>query len=333
MKIRILGGGWYGCHIASSLLQANHEVHLHESTSDLFHGASGNNPARLHLGWHYPRSRLTRAACQEHTEEFMTVYGHLTRAVATNVYAVARLHSLVDFGTYLQCTGSELEHIRIRYPEEMGLHGVEGAVLTGERHIVIARARAHFRVELSAHVTYNVRPEDFSEKDFDATIDATFCALDAQNVDRYEPCLVLLLESRDPRNSLAVTIMDGPFPSFYPWSERFVSLSSARYTPFSKECKTYEEAQAMLTALTPWDVDRRAGHMIAQMQFYYPEFTKRFAYSRAMLSVRAMPLSAADTRLVDIVQTGKSTWRVRPGKIDAVFHAAREIERLLEEAG
>src|SRR5690242_2891606 len=61
MKIRVLGGGIYGSHIVLALRDAGHAVELHESASRLFSGASGNQPARLHQGAHYPRSKLTRA--------------------------------------------------------------------------------------------------------------------------------------------------------------------------------------------------------------------------------------------------------------------------------
>ncbi len=102
MRIRVLGGGWYGCHIASHLMVAGHQVELHEIRDKLFGGASGANPARLHLGFHYPRSHQTRALSQSNYREFMDVYGNLTRGVGVNIYAIADRDSLVDFDNYIQ---------------------------------------------------------------------------------------------------------------------------------------------------------------------------------------------------------------------------------------
>ena len=96
MKIRVLGAGFYGCHIARALLRDGHSVEVHEIAPHIFAGASGAIPARLHIGCHYPRSRLTRAACLDHREAFMAEYGFLTRAVPVNLYAIAANHSLVD---------------------------------------------------------------------------------------------------------------------------------------------------------------------------------------------------------------------------------------------
>ena len=60
MKIAIIGAGWFGCHIGHELLKEGHKVTIFEREKELFNGASGNNQNRLHLGYHYPRSNLTR---------------------------------------------------------------------------------------------------------------------------------------------------------------------------------------------------------------------------------------------------------------------------------
>jgi hypothetical protein len=182
VKIRVLGGGWYGCHIARALLDDGHEVELHEIAATLFAGASGGNPARLHLGFHYPRSRLTRAMCQEHQAAFLARYGGLTAGVPVNVYAVAAEESLVDFGTYCQVLRGEVEFITIARPAEFGLENVEGAVLTGERHIVIARARGFFTEALAGHVEFGRPPGKVDDPAWDWTIDCTFCANDERSI-------------------------------------------------------------------------------------------------------------------------------------------------------
>jgi hypothetical protein len=320
MRIRILGGGWYGCHLALALKQRGHEIELHEISHQLFNGASGGNPARLHLGFHYPRSGLTRAACQDHQKAFLAQYGFLTCAVPINIYAVAASDSNVDFITYKQVMRNELQFIEIR-PEEFGLRQVEGAMLTGERHILVNNARLWFAEQLKSVVRYNTPPGN--GEGFDYTVDCTFCSNDAAGVDRYEPCVTALLEG--PTNK-AVTIMDGPFPSIYPWNEslNLCSLTSAQYTPFSKECKTWAQAQHLLIHLTRKDISAQVGHMRAQMARFWPESIEIFKYAEPKLSIRAMPRSGSDARLVDIKVDG-STISVRAGKIDAVLYAEQLI--------
>jgi hypothetical protein len=325
MRIRVQGAGFYGCHIASALLASGHDVEVHEIGAKIMGGASGNIPARLHAGFHYPRSRMTRAACQEHAAAFLASYGHLTRSIPTNIYAVARDESLVDYDQYVRTLRGEAEFIEIN-PAEFGLANCEGAVLTGERHIVTDLARAEFEEKLAGHVLFGCAPGDFFADEYDWNIDATFCANSDAGVDRYEPCLVLLLEGPTDR---AVTVMDGPFGSLYRWNEEkgLCSLSSAKWTPFSKSCKSYAEARAILDHTGRDELDRRAQSMIDAMAFHYPAVWD-YRIRDYMLSIRAMPLSGADSRLVDVRQDG-NTIRIRAGKIDAILHAERAVREII----
>ncbi len=325
MRIRILGGGWYGCHIGAELLKDGHDVEIHEIADRLFAGASGNNPARLHLGFHYPRSRITRAFCQEHNARFMARYGDLTHGVQTNIYAIARDDSILDFGTYIQVLRQELEFIAIDRPAEFGLRHVEGAVLTGERHILIDAVRAHFEDQLLDRVKLNGTGDP---QGFDLTIDCTFAANGSASVARYEPCLVVLMKGPTDK---AVTIMDGPFPSIYPWDEThgLCSLSSARFTPFSKECVSYGHARAILESLSQNQLLAQGHQMIDQMGEFFPAIWTDYSPAGYRTSIRAMPSSAADARLVDIAQTGPATLTVRAGKIDAIFHAADRVKEMI----
>lgn len=323
MKIRVLGAGFYGCHIARSLMN-DHDVEVHEVSDHIFAGASGAIPARLHLGFHYPRSRMTRAACLEHQAEFMAEYGFLTRSVPVNIYAIAAERSMVDFDQYVQTLKGEVEFITIE-PQEFGLQNCEGAVLTGERHIVTDWARAYFTSVLGERARLSRSRHDGEE--FDWTIDCTFAANSASGVDRYEPCLVLQLEGKTDK---AVTIMDGPFGSLYPWNEELglCSLSSAKFSPFSKSCKTWAEANAIKDSLTAEDVKTQGRAMIDDMAGFYPA-VRDYKRRGDMLSVRAMPASGADTRLVDVRRSGLKEITVRAGKIDAIIHAEKRVRAIL----
>jgi hypothetical protein len=324
MKIRVIGGGWYGCHLAAALLAEGHDVDIHEIEHQLFSGASGGNPARLHLGFHYPRSAETRQACRQHLSRFMEVYGHITRGVPVNIYAVAREASQVDFGTYQQIFRGELEFVTVENLAEFGLQHIEGAVLTGERHIVIDEAREHFDRLLAGRVCFNQPAGDLQDPHWDLTIDCTFSALDSERIDRYEPCLTVLLAGTADR---ALTVMDGPFPSIYPWDERrnLSSLTSAKLTPISKECRTYEQAKAILNQQSAVDLGARARAMVQQMAEFWPSSKDRYAIADFKTSIRAMPRSAADTRLSTVSRVGDRAIRVRAGKIDAVFHAEKLV--------
>ncbi len=322
----------YGCHIALSLAKAGHSVQIHEIADGIFAGATGNIPARLHMGQHYPRSKLTRQACREHYAEFMDRYGDFTHSVACNIYAIASHDSLVDFGTYHQLLSDEIELITIDRPAEFGLRNVEGAILTGERHVLVDRLREYFENELGCIVKLGREPGVVDDPRWDLTIDCTSCAYEGLDVDRYEACLTLLLKG--PAD-WAITIMDGPFPSLYPWDEEngLSSLTSAKWTPMLR-ADTWAEARAFLDAPDAHEAIMRHGDgMRQQMLHYYPGLLEIYEVEDWRTSIRAMPRSAADARLVDVVRVGDKALRVRAGKLDAVFAAERQIKRLLPEFG
>lgn len=327
MRIRILGGGWYGCHLALALKRAEHEVELHEIASQLFSGASGGNPARLHLGPHYPRSKLTRALCQEHHAKFMNHYGFLTRSVPVNLYAVADADSWVDFGTYVQVLRGEIEFVTVERPAEFGLTSIEGAILTGERHIIIDNARRYFETELKPVIRFGMRCDVIDSNQWDWTIDCTFCANDSEGIERYEPCITGILEGPTDK---AVTIMDGPFPSIYPWNEdhQLNSLTSARYTPIGR-FETHAEARQVIDSISALQVDIQLQNMVSQMASFWPESREIYRLVDSRLTIRAMPRSGASARLVDVVRVGERALRVRAGKIDAILHAEQMIRELI----
>ncbi len=326
MNIRIIGAGFYGCHIATALLADGHKVTILEAKDEIFGGASGKIPARLHQGFHYPRSKRTRDACREHLPQFMEVYGQFTRHVKRNIYAIAEGGSMVDFPQYVDTLKGEVAFIDVE-PERHGLTNVEGALLTDERHILVNDVKEHFERELSDNIFCGYKPDDIDSPDFDLTIDATFCAYDSAGVDRYEPCIVGLLYGDTDQ---AVTIMDGPFSSLYPWDEEreLCSLSSAKLTPLTKQCRTWAEAKAMLDGTSEKDITLRVEEMVDDLGHYYSA-VHNFEVVGGMTSVRAMPLSGADTRLVDVVDIGEKAVRIRAGKIDAVVHAADLIRERL----
>ena len=62
-SICIIGGGFYGCYIAKRIKEnfKNINIEIYEKNTDLITEAGKNNQYRLHLGFHYPRSKRTRS--------------------------------------------------------------------------------------------------------------------------------------------------------------------------------------------------------------------------------------------------------------------------------
>ncbi len=326
MKIRIIGGGWQGCHLASTLFDIGYDIELHEAKSDIFLGASGANPARQHLGFHYPRSKITRLLCQNNYKKFMALYGDFTRTIPINIYAIAKDVSLVDFENYKQILRNEVQFIELEKPNELGLKNVEGAVLTGERHILVNNVRTFFKNKLNSVIKYNTPYEYDHGKEFDLTVDCTFCKLDQSNVSRFEPCVTHIFNG-DWNKS--VTIMDGQLPSLYSsFNPGTLSLTSAKYTPLSKTCKTYETAQNILNKFNKDRIKNHVNNSVELMCRYYPEFYD-YKYLDSLFAVRAMPKSESDSRPWEL-NINKNTMIVKSGKIDSIINVSELIVKNIQ---
>jgi hypothetical protein len=69
--------------------------------------------------------------------------------------------------------------------------------------------------------------------------------------------------------------------------------------------------------------------MIGQLGAFWPESRDLYTFADAKLTIRAMPRSGADARLVDVITPRERVLRVRAGKIDAVLHAEQIIKECI----
>src|SRR5882757_5648198 len=91
----ILGGGFYGCCLAIFFRDAGDDVVLLEAEPSLLSRASYNNQARVHGGYHYPRSILTGKSCVSSFPLFVEAFPSAVTKDFTKLYAIARVNSRV----------------------------------------------------------------------------------------------------------------------------------------------------------------------------------------------------------------------------------------------
>ena len=97
-SIAIIGAGWYGCHVATYLIDNGYLVDIYDG-NHIFYGSSSKNQNRLHLGFHYPRSKKTRSLCKNGFDLFKSKYQNCLEKINNNYYYVAN-ESIIDFDTY-----------------------------------------------------------------------------------------------------------------------------------------------------------------------------------------------------------------------------------------
>jgi len=337
LSFAIVGGGWYGCHIASSLRALGFAVTVIEQQPRLLHLASGNNQFRLHLGFHYPRHYGTRMQSREGFSRFVERYPALSRPVAENLYVVPRGESLIDFLTYkLIMTSSGIEFAELHDHPAM-LANVEGCLLAPERVLLIDRARRYFTDRLGSNLILGHRVSAITEtKDavhvdgqrYDFVIDATWGHFSKPPIDLfYEPTLLLYYEAN--RDFPAVTLVDGPLCSIYPTEDPgLYTLSSVPHTPLGR-FSTGEAARQALDAVDSALIDRKVQLMEEQITRYVPGFKDVFRFIGPQLSVKTKPAGRFDDRSCYVYKAGR-LFSVMSGKIDTIFFAVERILALIE---
>lgn len=263
----VVGGGFYGVSIAAYLARKRgfRRVMLVERESALLTRASYNNQARVHNGYHYPRSFTTAFRSQVNSPRFMRDWPRAVRRDFTALYAVARRNSKVtarqfehfcrEIGaSFRQAEPTLLDLFEPRLIENV--YRVEEAVFDAGKLARWAEQElqeAGVRLLLQRRVTSVSRGPDGTLRLALSTHDGneelvscryafncTYSALNQIAGDfrgtrtslKQEITELALVLVPPALRELSITVMDGPFFSVMPFPARTLhTLSHVRYTP------------------------------------------------------------------------------------------------------
>ena len=109
----VIGGGFFGCALALQLGKSlGQRVVILEAATDLLQRASYTNQARVHAGYHYPRSFLTALRSQVNFSRFISDFQDCVDDSFDMYYAIARNFSNVtaaQFRLFCQRIGAPIE--------------------------------------------------------------------------------------------------------------------------------------------------------------------------------------------------------------------------------
>lgn len=338
MKIAVVGAGWFGCHIATSLISDGHNVTVFERNSCIFLGASGNNQNRLHLGYHYPRSWQTRQEIIDNHVRFVSKYP--TREIKNNFFAISN-ESSIDFDSYQAIMESHGISCDFFTASRFGISNVEYDIVlrTEERLIDTEAAKAVFLKALKNNFVFDakvlvrrgsknviVEGEDWEEV-FDAVIDCTSGEeeADANKKVFFEPAV--MTEFYGPIEHFALTVMDGPFPCLYPTCQHGVWRVSHVAHTARGSFDNFADAENVLKDL---DQVKITDDMTEAMSCYYPDFSKFFQPRYSLVkAVRTKLKNNNASRECHIKEDGK-VCRVYSGKICSIFIAESRVKKWLQ---
>ena len=338
-KVAIIGAGWYGCHIGSSLKTLGFDVTVFEQHARPLHEASGNNQFRLHLGFHYPRHHGTRVQSRDGFMRFMERYPYLSREVVENIYAVPRAESLIDFSTYRLIMTSTGIEFRETGDSSVPIREVAGMMLTSERVLLIEQSRRYFQEQLGGSLVLNHRVTAIENEvecvrvegeAFDLLIDASWGQqLGMPMPFFYEPTILLYYETDEPFP--AVTFVDGPLCSVYPTEDPSIyTLSSVPHTPLGR-FQSIEEARRTRDSVSLETVNAKVAAMEQQVSRYLPTFRENFRFVGPQLALKTKPVGSFDDRSCSVFRRGR-TFHVMSGKIDTIFFAMERILSFIESS-
>ena len=297
--IAIIGAGWYGCIAADFFLSHNIDFVIFDQ-SGIFTGSSYNNQNRLHIGFHYARSKLTRDMCVDSYHYIKSNFPDLIKEVDNNYYAISN-QSLIDLGTY-QHIFDPIGYEVIDDPMT-NITNVQGVISVNECFIEHKKARKYWEDRLSAYL--QIKKVELDNLDnYDLIIDRTNNAFELIPNTKIEYSLSLVYRNRDKLN-LAVTIVDGDFCSLYPYDldNKLYTLTSVLHTPIDDNFI---------------DLDTKRKLMEEEANMYFKEFFSDFEYVDHFISKKVKPKYKDDRKTLLISKTNEKIYSVACCKISRI---------------
>lgn len=357
----VIGGGFYGVNIALYLAQQNKgQVILLESENSLLSRASYHNQARVHNGYHYPRSFTTAYRSRINLPRFVEDWPSAVKKDFTKLYAIARNNSKVtakQFARFCKEIAVKIEPaeefsqlFNNRLIEESFL--VEEYVFDASVLAEWAKSQVEFagmEVFLNATVTEIVNhqsglvvsyghDEDIQKICAEKVFNCTYSGLNQFGGDfggthtklKHEVTEMALMQMPDCLKSIGITVMDGPFFSMMPFPARGLhTLSHVRYTPHfnwldEKGINPYEK-------LALYEKQTRVDRIVRDVQRYIPDVAKA-KYCDSLFEVKTILVKneTDDGRpiLFEEYPELPGLYSVLGGKIDNIYDV---LERLNNE--
>lgn len=342
-SVAVVGGGIFGSIAALDLRAVGYEVDLFERQQDLLLGASRCNQARLHSGYHYPRSEetvnLTKTAAPQFTARFPGAVVHDN----LHYYGISNESSMtngVDFLAF--CNRMDLEYIE-ETPAVMRGDSVDVSVRVPEGLIDVPALRRILRAELSEagvglYLGVEAGPENLTG--YDWTVAATYCGVNddlaaTPTVVReiqFEVCEIAMVRLPEEFDGHSFVIMDGPFVSLDPSPGRgYFHLYDVKNSLHSVSIGLKPEYPAYLQPMLDVGMVRNpVGTHFAEMQATACRFfpgVERAEHLGSAFTVRAvLPyLEGTDARPTIVSRTGERQITIFPGKIDTAVTAGEQV--------
>lgn len=362
----VVGGGFYGCAIAVYLAKQRgvEQVTLIERASALMTRASYNNQARVHNGYHYPRSFTTAFRSRVNLPNFVRDWPHVVRQDFTKLYAVAKRNSKVtarQFERFCRQIGAQIAPAAASMQalfeprliekvyevqeyafdaallakwaqEELTHSGVEVVLNTAAVSVAREPGQRGLLVTLSG-------PEgDNRQVSCAHLFNCTYSGLNQLGGEfsgngtalKHEITEMALMRVPARLKDLGITVMDGPFFSMMPFpAEALHTLSHVRYTPHL----SWKDQRGVCpyARLDAYQRQSRSDRMVRDVSRYIPAMLEA-DYVKSLFEVKTVLIKneGDDGRPILFEKSAElpGLYSVLGGKMDNIYDILEAISKL-----
>ncbi len=323
----IIGGGFYGLSVALFLRDelGVRDILVLEKETEMMSRASYVNQARVHNGYHYPRSVLTAYRSAVNFPRFVEEYEPAVVSNFNKYYAISKSLSKVNarqFVEFCNKIGAEIEDAPQSMKELFSSRLTEDVYKVKEYAFDSHKLRDLLlkRIDESDAITIHSGEEvkkvsasknvisvvaDKSEYVAKKVINCTYSQLNTLHRNsglglvplKHEIAEMCLVKLPEHMKDFSVTMMDGPFFSIMPFPSRGLhTLSHVRYTPHES-----------------WNDDENTPKARHHAHGYFSKLSIKTNYKKMYSDVVRYIPALKDMELVDTISEVKTVLRKSEG--------------------
>lgn len=256
----IIGAGLYGLYSALSCAKRGQNVIVLECDPMLFSRATYINQARVHQGYHYPRSISTAMKSAGYFERFNKDFAFCINKEFDQIYATSSEYSWSNgkqFKDFCKTANIPCEEL---HPGNYFKNGMCDGVFRTREYTYdamilkdyyleeLAKFPKSVRIKYGVDITgikkdtdiYIINAADGTSYGSGFVLNATYAGTNqilnmagfAKFGIKYELCEIILCNVNDKLKDIGFTVMDGPFFSIMPFGKTgYHSLTSVTFTP------------------------------------------------------------------------------------------------------
>lgn len=361
-KVIVIGGGFYGLYIAEYYSLKGYRVELYEKDSDYMQRASLRNQARVHNGYHYPRSTLTALRSRISYPIFKKEFSEAIYSDFKKYYLVGKPLGKISgrqFELFCNRIKAPIKKAQSDVESLVNQNLIDGVFEANEiafdavklKKIMIDRVKIAgvtlrsasdvIKVEMCENNKLKVTVRDENEKityhRAQQVFNCTYSGINRLNrlsgleiiPLRHELTEMCLVKMPEELKGISFTVMCGPFFSIMPYpSTDYYTLSHVRYTPhcdWTDDIYVYNNYELLETVSkkTAWV------KIIKDVQRYIP-MLKECQYVDSLWEVKTiLPISDIDDSRPILFKKNHGITGyhcIMGGKIDNIYDAIERIE-------